>query len=64
MPDNLVKKIHAGVDTVLDAKATQEFFREHSLNRVDVSAEGTRQLMERDSSHWGKLIKSLGIKLD
>jgi tripartite-type tricarboxylate transporter receptor subunit TctC len=64
MPGNLVKKIHADVDTVLDAKAAQEFFREHSLNRVDRSADGTRQLVERDSSHWGKLIKSLGVKLD
>src|SRR5258707_13568484 len=64
MTANLVKKIHADVDTVLDANATQEFFREHSLNRVDLSAEGTGQVMECDSYHWGKLIKSLGIKLD
>jgi tripartite-type tricarboxylate transporter receptor subunit TctC len=64
MPGNLVKKIHADVDTVLDANATQEFFREHSLNRVDLSAEGTGQVMERDSAHWGKLIKSLGVKRD
>jgi len=56
---NVVKKIHADVDAVLDSKATQEFFREQSLNRVDLSAEGMRQLMERDSAHWGKLIKSL-----
>ncbi len=64
MPGNVVKKIHADVDAVLDSKATQEFFREQSLNRVDLSAEGMRQLMERDSAHWGKLIKSLGVKLD
>jgi tripartite-type tricarboxylate transporter receptor subunit TctC len=64
MPGSVVKKIHADVDAVLDAKATQEFFREHSLNRVDLSAEGMRQLMERDAAHWGKLIKSLGVKLD
>ena len=64
MPGNLVKKIHADADTVLDATATQEFFREHSLNRVDLSAEGTGQVMERDSAHWGKLIKSLGVKRD
>jgi tripartite-type tricarboxylate transporter receptor subunit TctC len=64
MPGNVVKKIHADVDTVLDSKATQEFFRDQSINRVDLSAEGMRQLMERDSAHWGKLIKSLGIKLD
>jgi tripartite-type tricarboxylate transporter receptor subunit TctC len=64
MPGSLVKKIHADVDTVLDSNATREFFREQSLNRVDLSAEGMRQRMERDSSHWGKLIKSLGVKLD
>jgi tripartite-type tricarboxylate transporter receptor subunit TctC len=64
MPSDVVKKIHADADTVLDSKATREFFREQSLNRVDLSAEGMRQLMERDSAHWGKLIKSLGVKLD
>ena len=64
LPGNVVKKIHADVDTVLDSKAMQEFFREQSLSRVDLSAEGMRQLIERDSAHWGKLIKSLGIKLD
>jgi len=64
MPGNVVKQIHADVNSVLDSKATQKFFREQSLNRVDLSAEGMRQLMERDSAHWGKLIKSLGIKLD
>jgi tripartite-type tricarboxylate transporter receptor subunit TctC len=64
MPGNVVRKIHADVDSVLDSKATQEFFREQSLNRVDLSAEGMRQLMERDSAHWAKLIKSLGIKLN
>ena len=57
-------RIPAGVDSVLDANATKEFFRENSLNRVDLSADGMGQLMERDSSHWGMLIKSLGIKLD
>ncbi len=64
LPGNVVEKIHADVDTVLDSKATQEFLREQSLNRVDLSAERMRQLMERDAAHWGKLIKSLGIKLD
>jgi tripartite-type tricarboxylate transporter receptor subunit TctC len=64
MPGNVVEKIHADIDTVLDSKAMQEFFREQSLKRMDLSAEGMRQLIERDSAHWGKLIKSLGIKLD
>jgi tripartite-type tricarboxylate transporter receptor subunit TctC len=64
LPGNVVEKIHADINTVLDSKATQEFFREQSLNRVNLSTEGMRQLIERDSAHWGKLIKSLGIKLD
>jgi tripartite-type tricarboxylate transporter receptor subunit TctC len=64
MPGGVVKKIHADVDTVLDSNAAQEFFREQSFNRVNLSAEGMRQGMERDSAHWGKLIKSLGVRLD
>jgi tripartite-type tricarboxylate transporter receptor subunit TctC len=63
-PGGVVKKIHADVDTILDSNATQEFFREQSFNRVDLSAEGMRQRVERDSAHWGKLIKSLGVRLD
>jgi tripartite-type tricarboxylate transporter receptor subunit TctC len=64
MSDGVVTKIHADVDTVLDSNAAREFFREQSFNRVDLSAEGMRQRMERDSAHWGKLIKSLGVRLD
>src|SRR5258708_24512683 len=39
MPGNVVKKIHADVDAVLDSKAAQAVFREHSLNREDLSAD-------------------------
>jgi tripartite-type tricarboxylate transporter receptor subunit TctC len=62
MASEIVSKIHGDVAAVLETPAAEEMFRVQSLRRVSMSPAEAGALFERDSSHWGKLIKSLGIK--
>jgi tripartite-type tricarboxylate transporter receptor subunit TctC len=62
MPGEIVSKIHRDVEKVLKTPAAEEIFRVQSLRSVRMSSADVGALLERDSAHWGKLIKSLGIK--
>lgn len=62
MPQAVVDKVHADASKVLDSKAVQDFFQKQTFNRMNLSPKEVGQLVDRDYAHWGKLIKSLGIK--
>jgi tripartite-type tricarboxylate transporter receptor subunit TctC len=62
MPSDIASKIHDDVAKVLEMPAAEEMFRVQSLRSVSMSSAEVGALVERDSAHWGKLIKSLGIK--
>jgi tripartite-type tricarboxylate transporter receptor subunit TctC len=64
MAPDLVAKIHADVGKALDLPQTREFFRVNSFERVDLTPEQFSQLIQDDLTHWGALIKAVGVKLD
>jgi tripartite-type tricarboxylate transporter receptor subunit TctC len=64
MPQELVNKIHAGVNKVLDLPQTKEFFEKNSFERVTDSPAEFARLVERDSQHWKTLIDQVGAKVD
>ena len=64
MAPELTAKIYADVSNVLDLPQTREFFHKNSFERVTLSPAGFGKLIEDDSRHWEKLIKSVGAKLE
>jgi tripartite-type tricarboxylate transporter receptor subunit TctC len=64
LPAELVAKIHTDVSKVLDTPQTREFFVKNGFERVNLSPAEFGQLIEKDSQHWGRLIKAVGAKLD
>jgi len=64
MPAELVERIHADVGKVLDLPQTKEFFEKNSFERVTLSPAEFAGLVERDSRHWGTLIKQVGAQVD
>lgn len=64
MPAELVEKIHAAVSKALDDPQTKGFFAKNSFQRVDLSPAEFGELVQRDSQHWAKLIKSVGAKIN
>jgi tripartite-type tricarboxylate transporter receptor subunit TctC len=62
MSGEIVSKIHDDAAKVLETPAAAEMFRVQSLRSVNMSPTQVGALVERDFAHWGKLIKSLGIK--
>ena len=64
MAPELTAKIHADVSNVLDLPQTREFFQKNSFERVTLSPVEFGKLIDDDSRHWEKLIKSVGAKLE
>jgi tripartite-type tricarboxylate transporter receptor subunit TctC len=64
MSPDLVAKIHADVAKVLSNPQVREYFAKNSFERIDVTPTQFNELIKRDSTHWGQLIRSLNIKLD
>jgi len=62
MPSELVNKIHADVIKALDAPNAVQFFEKNSFERVNLSPADFARLIDRDSQHLEKLIKSVGVK--
>jgi tripartite-type tricarboxylate transporter receptor subunit TctC len=64
MPPELVKKIHADVQKVLDMPQTKEFFATNSFERVDLSPTEFGALIDSDLKHWSRLIQAVGAKVE
>jgi tripartite-type tricarboxylate transporter receptor subunit TctC len=59
-----VRKIHADVTKALELPQSREFFATNSFERVDLDPQQFSQLIQSDSTHWERLIKAVGVKLD
>ena len=64
MPPELVKKIHADVQKVLDMPQTKEFFATNSFERVSLSPAEFGALVDSDLKHWTGLIQAVGAKIE
>ena len=62
LPADLVAKINADAGAALDTKAARGVFQKQSFARDNLSPKEMSDLVNRDFEHWGRLIKSLGIK--
>lgn len=62
LPADLVARINAEVGAVLDGKQAQDLLTKQSLRRANLSPKEMAALVVRDYDHWGRLIKSAGIK--
>ena len=64
MPDAVVQKINADVQTVLQDPAVRQALDAQGLTVVGGSAADFKRVIEGDVKRWGPLIMRLGIKLD
>jgi tripartite-type tricarboxylate transporter receptor subunit TctC len=64
MPPALLAKIQADVSKALDSPETRQFFKTSSFERVDLSSQELRKLIQGDLKHWSALISAVGAKVD
>jgi tripartite-type tricarboxylate transporter receptor subunit TctC len=62
LPADLVAKINADAGAALETKTAKDLFLKQSFGRENLSPKQMAEIVDRDSEHWGRLIKSLGIK--
>jgi tripartite-type tricarboxylate transporter receptor subunit TctC len=58
---DLVETIHLDVSRSLSTPTAREYFRVNSVRRREMSSAQFRELIDKDSQHWARLIKTLGV---
>jgi tripartite-type tricarboxylate transporter receptor subunit TctC len=64
LPPELLAKIYGDVSKALDLPETRDFFKTNSFQRVDLSPEDFKGLIQSDLKHWTGLINVVGVKID
>jgi len=63
-PPDVVTKLHAGVESVLDSERSAEYFRTNSCERIRATPAQISELIAADYSHWRTVIQTIGLQME
>jgi len=63
-PKDIISRLHASLTSALQAAETKQRLESQGANALSSSPDELAAYMRSETSKWGKIIKTAGIKLD